>query len=272
MEAGFRPCKLCHPLLPREETPALYRPLLEEISNGRAPRLRERELRDRGIDPGQLRRWCQKHYGLSFQALARASRLATAFDAIHAGESPTTTALKGTIWISRLETPLGIMVAADFRGQLCLLEFADRRALPTEILNLERRTGATAAPGRTPLHTVVETQLDAYFAGQRQIFDLPLLTPGSDFQQAVWQALQTIPYGQTRSYREQAQHLGKPEAIRAVANANGHNRIAIVIPCHRVIGSDGSLTGYAGGLPRKQALLDLESGRRPGWITCRPTD
>ena len=101
-------------------------------------------------------------------------------------------------------------------------------------------------------------EVAGYFAGARKTFDLKLHTPGTDFQQQVWGALQKIPYGETASYAEQAERIGNPKAVRAVARANGMNRIAIVIPCHRVIGSDGSLTGYAGGLERKRWLLRHE--------------
>jgi len=103
-------------------------------------------------------------------------------------------------------------------------------------------------------------QLTEYFEGARKVFTVPLIYPGSQFQQSVWQELLKIPYGSIRTYMAQAKALGKPDAIRAVAHANGMNRISIVIPCHRVIGSDGSMTGYGGGLWRKKRLLDLEKG------------
>jgi AraC family transcriptional regulator of adaptative response/methylated-DNA-[protein]-cysteine methyltransferase len=292
MAAGYRPCKLCHPLAPDEGIPPAYRDLLGEIAAAPAERIRDQELRERGIDPDSLRRWCRKRFGITFQALARASRLARAFDAIHAGQpvvdaamdadyegpsgfgetalratgrSPKRAATAGTLWMTRFETPLGTMVAGEWRQQLCLLEFADRRALPTEIAWLEKRHNTKSAPGRTAFLDQVEAQVREYFTGARRGFDLPLLIDGTPFQQAVWRELLAIPYGETRSYGRQAEGLGRPEAVRAVASANGKNRIAVVIPCHRVVGADGSLTGYAGGLPRKQALLDLESGRRPPW-------
>ena len=106
--------------------------------------------------------------------------------------------------------------------------------------------------------TALRKQLDEYFSGNRKEFNIPLVTPGTDFQKAVWKELLEIPYGTTRSYQEQADALNRPDSVRAVANANGMNRISIIIPCHRVIGSDGSLTGYGGGLKRKKWLLDHE--------------
>ena len=163
--------------------------------------------------------------------------------------------------MTRIETKLGMMVVGDHLGKLCLLEFEDRRALKTEIADLERIYGAPSRPERTDFHGDVEKQLKEYFDGHRKSFELELDTPGSDFQRKVWMGLISIPYGETRSYRDQAEAIGRPEAVRAVARANGQNRISIVIPCHRVIGADGSLTGYGGGLPRKRALLDIECGK-----------
>lgn len=162
-------------------------------------------------------------------------------------------------WLSRLETPLGPMVAGVHGERLCLLEFADRRTLESEIKDLEKRFDNIARTGRSPLHDLAELQLDAFFKGKLTKFNLDLEFPGSDFQQEVWKSLLAIPYGQTWSYGEQAASIGRTKAARAVARANGQNRLAIVIPCHRVIGADGSLTGYAGGLDRKRFLLDLES-------------
>ena len=289
IDAGFRPCKICAPLDAPGGMPDAYRELLAAALDSEGERLRDDDLRRRGLDPEAVRRWWKRRYGVTYQAFSRSARLARAFDAIRCGttvteaafaagfdslsgfgdaakaatgSSPTEAAKAGTIWVSRLETPIGTMVAADHAGKLCLLEFADRRALPTELGDLERLLGAASAPGRTALHGEVEAQLAQYFSGKRSSFDLPLELPGTDFQKAVWAVLLSIPYGETRSYRDQADALGRPEALRAVAHANGQNRVAIVVPCHRVIGADGSLTGYGGGLPRKRALLELESGQR----------
>lgn len=114
----------------------------------------------------------------------------------------------------------------------------------------------------TPLLRRAAEQLRAYFAGQRRSFDLPLRMQGTDFQLAVWRALLTIPYGETRSYAQIAAQIGRPKACRAVGLANGQNPLAIIVPCHRVIGADGSLTGYGGGLDMKRLLLDLEQAHR----------
>ncbi len=113
------------------------------------------------------------------------------------------------------------------------------------------------------------TQLNEYFAGRRQTFDLPLAPRGTAFRQLVWKALQAIPYGETATYGEIARAIGQPQASRAIGGANHHNPLAIVIPCHRVIGADGSMTGYGGGLPRKRLLLDLEASGRPDLFAAR---
>ncbi len=121
----------------------------------------------------------------------------------------------------------------------------------------------TAPPSDDWVLNAARYQLDAYFAGKLQAFELPLAPRGTEFQQSVWAALLQIPYGATRSYAQQAVAIGSPKAVRAVGLANGRNPIAIIIPCHRVIGADGSLTGYGGGMARKRLLLDLEQGRAP---------
>jgi AraC family transcriptional regulator of adaptative response/methylated-DNA-[protein]-cysteine methyltransferase len=159
-----------------------------------------------------------------------------------------------------LDTPLGKMLACATNEGLCLLEFIDRRAFVTELKDLKRLLRATIEPGTNKHLIAVEKQLDEYFQGKRKKFDLPLITPGTEFQNTVWRKLLDIPFGETRSYKQQSIAVGNLGAIRAVGTANGANRISIIVPCHRVIGEDGSLTGYGGGLKRKRWLLDFESG------------
>lgn len=162
------------------------------------------------------------------------------------------------ITTTKIETDLGIMIAGAVSEGICLLEFSDRRMLKAEYRDLAKYFNTSIEEGESRHFIALLTQLREYFKGSRKEFSLPLVTPGSEFQQAVWKELINIPYGTTRTYLEQSVALGKPGSIRAVANANGMNRIAIIIPCHRVIGSDGSLTGYGGGLERKRWLLDHE--------------
>jgi AraC family transcriptional regulator of adaptative response/methylated-DNA-[protein]-cysteine methyltransferase len=150
------------------------------------------------------------------------------------------------------------MVAGAFEDALCLLEFADRRMLPTRFKTLARRTNCVFVPGANGVLNRIAVQISEYFAGKRVAFDIPLDTPGTAFQNRVWAELLKIPFGETVSYKEVAQRMDRPTAVRAVAKANGDNRMALVIPCHRVIGSDGSLRGYGGGVWRKRSLLEVE--------------
>ena len=159
---------------------------------------------------------------------------------------------------TKIETPLGEMIAGATEKGICLLEFNDRKILPAEYKDLIRLLNTTFEEGENKHLKVLRKQLKEYFDGERKEFTIPLVTPGTSFQQAIWKELQNIQYGSTMSYLEQSLALNQPDAIRAVANANGKNRIAIVIPCHRVVGSDGRLTGYGGGLKRKKWLLDHE--------------
>jgi AraC family transcriptional regulator of adaptative response/methylated-DNA-[protein]-cysteine methyltransferase len=150
------------------------------------------------------------------------------------------------------------MVAGTVPGGLALLEFADRPMLETQLRIVKGRFRARLEPGRTRLHDRIQSELDAYFAGSGPAFTIPVVRPGTPFQERVWDALLTIPAGETASYSEIAARIGQPSAVRAVARANGMNRVALVVPCHRIIASDGSLAGYGGGTWRKAALLDQE--------------
>jgi len=157
-----------------------------------------------------------------------------------------------------IETPLGEMAAAATKDGICLLESTSRPALESELNKLALTFNETVKPGSNKHLRVLKKQIKEYFRGKRKDFALPLIASGTDFQLAVWDVLKKIPYGKTISYLEQAKALKNPGAVRAVAGANGSNRIAIVIPCHRVIGSDGDLVGYGGGLQKKRWLIDHE--------------
>ncbi len=282
---GYRPCKLCKPMEQYGEVPDWLKSLLKEVHQNPGIKLRDFELRERGVDPARIRRWFKKHHGMTFQAYLRALRINQAFGTIKLGEKVTASAfdsgyesLSGfnkafsdaagftpgksksnhIINITRILSPLGPFLAGATEEGICLLEFTDRRMLETQIKRLKKRLNSELLPGTSKYFEPLSRQLQEYFEGKRKEFSIPLVTPGTDFQKKVWQELQTIPYGKTRSYEEQAKAINNPKAIRAVARANGDNRIAILIPCHRVIGKDGSMTGYGGKIWRKEYLLELE--------------
>jgi len=162
------------------------------------------------------------------------------------------------IYLNRIATPLGSMLIGTTDEALCLLEFTDRTMLEAQLIQLQKYYKGTFLSGSNKIIEQTASEITEYFEGKRQQFSVQLDLQGSEFQRRVWKQLLDIPYGKTRSYKEQAIAIGNLKAIRAVASANGSNRIAIIIPCHRVIGSNGSLTGYAGGLWRKRYLLNLE--------------
>ncbi len=285
---GYRPCKRCRPMEPRGEVPEWLRGVLEALDRDPARRWKDADLRARGLEPARVRRWFQAHHDMTFHAYQRARRLGRALgqlslgddivqtayrngfeslsgfnDAVRrlAGESPGRSRDATVVHLTRIPTPLGPMLAGATANALCLLEFAERRMLETQLRRVRKRLRAVLVPGETDITRAAAAELDDYFAGQLRDFTIPLATAGTPFQEDVWRDLRTIPYGETRSYGEQAQRIGRSTAVRAVARANGDNRIAIIVPCHRVIGSDGKLTGYGGGLWRKRRLLDLESAQ-----------
>ena len=163
------------------------------------------------------------------------------------------------IFSSIIETPLGQMFACANHEGVCLLEFTERENLEKQKTALQKSLKAEIVSGSNRELKQLQKQLKEYFEGQRIKFDLPIVMTGTPFQEKVWKALIEIPFGKTMTYQSLTNQLGNPKAIRAVAGANGANKMAIIIPCHRVIGSDGSLTGYAGGIWRKQWLLEHES-------------
>lgn len=285
--AGYRPCLRCRPLEPADAAPGWLRPLLEELDRDDVQRLRDRDLRARGLEPERVRRWFRRQHGMTFHAFLRARRVGRALATLRNGESVTNAAYDNgyeslsafydafrdlldttparagdarPLHFTRIDTPLGPMLAAAREEALCLLEFIDRRMLETQLARLGRRLGGSPVPAPNDVLHRTQAELDAYFAGTLRDFTVPLAPAGTDFQQSVWRVLRDIPYGTTRSYGEQAVALGRPTATRAVARANGDNPVAIIVPCHRVVGADGRLTGYGGGLWRKQWLLDHERG------------
>lgn len=282
---GFRPCKRCRPLELPGETPRPIRELLKDVDENPVQRIYDQDLRERNLDPRTVRRWFKKHHGMTFHAYQRGRRLAQALGELANGRDVTQTAFESgyeslsgfqealqqitgqppsesrnatVIHLSRVLTPLGPMLLGATDEGVCLLEFTDRRMLETQLKRIQKRFDGVFVPGENSFSRQLKEELEGYFAGEPQVFQTPPVLQGSPFQQRVWEALRDIPYGETRSYGDQARAIGKPQAVRAVARANGDNRMAIVIPCHRVIGSDGSLTGYGGGLWRKRWLLHHE--------------
>jgi AraC family transcriptional regulator of adaptative response/methylated-DNA-[protein]-cysteine methyltransferase len=246
-----------------------------------------------GVTPERARRWFQEHYGMSFAAWCRGHRLAGAFSRIRQGanlddvvfdsgfeshsgfrdafvrafgDAPGRARREGErVVTAMLESPLGPVLAGASDAGLCLLEYTDRRMLEANFERMRQRFGCAVVPGEHALLTQLRSELNEYFAGKRRVFTVPLSPQGTPFQEKVWNELRRILYGETISYEELARRIGQATARRAVAQANGMNRLCILIPCHRVIGKDGSLTGYGGGLWRKRLLLELErAGGSPG--------
>lgn len=179
---------------------------------------------------------------------------------------------KRVVNITCIETDLGLMVAAATDNGICMFEFADYKSIDLELRQLSEHFKAPLVQGDNPHFEALQKQLNEYFNGERRGFDIPLDWVGTEFQKTVWLALLQIPYGCTINYGKQAELIGKPSSVRAVANANGKNKISIILPCHRVIGADGSLTGYGGGIWRKKKLLDFEKENKDGLtkITINP--
>lgn len=282
---GYRPCKVCKPLENPNETPQYIQQILDQLSADPSLKFKDYDLVKRGLEPATVRRWFMKHHGMTFHAFQRMFKLNSAFKKLNSGEKVTDAAFdsgyeslsgfsdsfKNVFGVSpknskdekivdlkRIETPLGTMIACANENGICMLEFSDRKALPTELTEISKHFNANIVQGENPHFRTLEKELDEYFLGKRMEFTVPLALVGTEFQKKVWEVLRKIPYGTTRNYQEQANILGNPKAVRAVANANGLNKISIIIPCHRVIGSDGKLTGYGGGIWRKQKLLELE--------------
>ena len=286
--AGYRPCKRCRPLDTNGEPPDWVRRVLK-LADSREERIKDAELRRSGIDPFRVRRYFRKHYGMTFQAYCRARRMGGALDELRRGarlddvvfdngygshsgfrdaftrtfgRPPASSRDAECIVVSWLESPLGPLIAAANSAGICLLEFADRRMIETQFQTLRKLFSCAIVPGENAFLVQLGDELQQYFAGTLRRFSVPVVYPGTPFQQRVWSELLRIPYGETRSYEDLALLVGSAGGQRAVGHANGLNRIAIVIPCHRVVNKDGKLGGYGGGLWRKQFLLDLEKGHR----------
>ncbi|SFR37847.1 AraC family transcriptional regulator, regulatory protein of adaptative response / methylated-DNA-[protein]-cysteine methyltransferase [Yoonia tamlensis] len=284
IHAGFRPCKRCHPLTPAAQSDPSVTGLLAALDADPMRRWSESDLTRMGLDPSTVRRAFKRHFGMTFLDMARQRRLANGFTTLASGKvidaqldagfdspaafraafaklmgtAPGNFAKDALLRAAHIPTPLGDMIAVCDKRALHLLEFADRKALPNALARLRKMVKGEIGIGRTDVTEQVAHELAAFFNGDSAAFTVPLVMHGTPFTRQVWTALRDIPAGQTCSYGTLAQTIGAPTASRAVARANGANQIALIIPCHRVIGADGSLTGYGGGLWRKQKLIDLE--------------
>jgi len=279
--AGYRACKRCHPLQAAAMTDPNILTLLQALDERPSLRWSEYHIEQLGYDLSTVRRSFKRQFGMTFLEMARQRRLregfetlarggkvitaqqeasfesASAFRAAFArllGRAPADLRITGRLRATWISTPLGDMIAVSSRSHLHLLEFVDRKGLPVELARL-----TSAAKEEIGLGTLPPTeQAAAYFAARSDRFLTPLSFAAGAFTEQVWAALRKIPVGETRSYSDIARELGRPSAVRAVARANSANPIAVMIPCHRVIGADGALTGYGGGLWRKQRLIEIE--------------
>jgi AraC family transcriptional regulator of adaptative response/methylated-DNA-[protein]-cysteine methyltransferase len=259
--------------------------LLDALASEPERRWRESDVAAMGYDISTVRRGFKRRFGISFLEMARRRRVGHAVESLASGASvidaqldagfesgsgfraafgrlfgnaPVRLRGRDLLRADWLETPIGPMVAVADRHALHLLEFADRKALPREIRVIQDATGSAVVMGRFPPIDAVARDLSRYFYGCSDPFKTRLAGYGTPFERRVWEALRRIPAGATRGYGEIAAGIGRPGAGRAVARANGANPFAIIVPCHRVIGVDGALTGYGGGLWRKRWLLEHE--------------
>ncbi|MFI3310642.1 methylated-DNA--[protein]-cysteine S-methyltransferase [Ewingella allii] len=285
MEAGFRPCKRCCPLSLGGEKDPLVLKLLAALESEPDKRWSEEDFIAMQVDPSTVRRAFKRQFGITFLEMARLRRLGKGVDHLTSGNqvidaqleanyesgSGFRTAITRLIGIAPreaktlpflkaewIDTPIGTLLAIADAQALHLLEFVDRKALPNEIQRLKEKSGSQIIMARSPVIELLEQELNAYFSGLCGHFTTPLAQLGSLFSRQVWDALRAIPLGELRSYSAIARDIGRDSASRAVARANGENQISLLIPCHRVIGANGSLSGYGGGLWRKRWLIEHE--------------
>ncbi|MEX1259742.1 MAG: methylated-DNA--[protein]-cysteine S-methyltransferase [Balneolaceae bacterium] len=285
LDNGYRPCKICKPTENANKAPEQVELAIKLIKENPKEKISDYQLREKSISPEVVRRWFKKNYGMTFQTYQRMYRINNAYQELKRGKSATYTAFdtsyeslsgfgytfkkmvgksprqskdKNIILISRLTTPLGPMFVCATENGICLLEFVDRRMLETEFKDLQKLLKANIIAGENDHIKQLKKEIPEYFDGKRKTFNVKLETPGTEFQNLVWKCLKEIEYGEITTYQQQAEKINNPKAVRAVASANGYNRISIIIPCHRVIGKDGKMTGYGGGIERKKWLIEHE--------------
>lgn len=284
--AGYRACKRCRPEAANGKPPTWVASLMDQVKSVADERVSAKQLRQLGVTPERARRWFQQNYGMSFAAWQRGVRLSRAFNDLREGAELDDVIFKlgfeshsgfrsafgkafggapcaavknaDCLRASLIETPMGPMLAAANDRAVVLLEFADRRGLAGSYARMKRLWDAPVVPGDNKVLVQLRAELAEYFGGERMKFSAPVELRGTQFQEQVWRELMRIPSGETRSYSDVAKAVGREGAVRAVARANATNRLYLIVPCHRVIGADGRLSGYGGGLARKKRLLELE--------------
>lgn len=282
--ASYRPCKRCKPLLPPNQQSTIIEKLINAVETNPEKRWKNKDFKKLGIDESTARRQFKKRFGMTFIEYARARRLGLAMAHIKDGGSVIDAQLEAgyesgsgfrdafakilgnapvrsdgnILFASWIDTVLGPMLSIADDSFLYLLEFIDRRGLEKEIERLRQRLKIGIIPGKSVINDQIKKELTDYFAGKSGKFNTPCYLLGSDFEKKVWHALQEIPLGKTCSYIDIAKTIGNDNAYRAVANANGKNQLAIIIPCHRVINANGEVGGYGGGPNRKQWLINHE--------------
>jgi len=289
LEAGFRACKRCHPASHASEASATVKKLIGLIEDDPQRRWSEDNIKALGIDPSTARRQFKKRFGLTFTQYARARRLGVAAQGLAKGETVINAQLNAgyesasgfraafaktfgmapaksdmtPLYIDWLSSPLGPMFAVCDETHLYMLEFTVRKNMDRGFEKLRKVHKRAVIPGRTEITAQIEGELKAYFDGRLTRFKTPIAPTGTNFQNRVWQALKDIPYGESCAYTDLAIAVGNEKAVRAVASSNANNGLALIIPCHRVIAKGGGLGGYAGGLDKKQWLLDHEKSHKP---------
>lgn len=283
--ASYRPCKRCRPLSHPNHVSGIVQALVEAVEANPEKRWKDEDFQRLSVHASTARRQFQKRFGMTFVEYARARRMGIAMKQIRGGDpiidaqiatgyesssgfrdafsrimgaAPTLLAGGSFLRATWLDTRLGPMIAIADEEALFLLEFVDRRGLEREIERLRQVVKSAIIPGVSPPISMIERELSEYFDGSRNTFKTPVRRLGTPFEMRVWDELLQIPPGETRSYADIAKAIGQPSAFRAVARANGANRLALVIPCHRVIRENGEIGGYGGGVARKKWLLEHE--------------
>lgn len=288
LASGYRPCRRCRPMEPHGESPAWLKPLLDAVDQNPSRRWTSEDIRAFGIEPSRVRRWFVQHHGVTFLSYLRSRRLGQAFSRISEGHpvlesglesgfdsssgftdafikatqsSPGSASGRASLFVEQIASPLGPMIIAGDEKAVYLVEFWDRRMLETQFQILEKRLNCAIFSGDTAPIQQMKGEIAEYFERKRTRFTAPIHFPGTAHQELVWRGLLEVPHGETWTYGELAKRIGKTSAVRSVAKAVGENRLAVVVPCHRIVGQNGKLTGYGGGLWRKAFLLRHETGQ-----------